>query len=606
MKLRSRLLLLVGGTMLPLVLLVAVVGYFLVEHEKEALLTSALDRNRAFMTAVDTEVRVHTTTLRALASVPSLARKDLAAFHDDATRTLGSQPDWRAVILADPDGQQLVNTSVPYGTALPRVLDMASHRKAVETKAVAVGAIARGRLMQGHIVGIRVPLLEGETVIYVLTAALSLDNFMRLLQDQGIPPDSVAGLTDSNGNFIARVPYRPPTEKASPAWLSAVAASREGWYRGVTIEGLDMFTVHKTSDISNWSGGFAMPARLVYGAAYRAGWYICVGGLITLAVALVFALWMGRKIARPMGAIASAARSLTERDASKQAVQASESNIEEINDIEKAMTEAIAAVRERQVLIEREQSALKSADEAKDQFLAMLGHELRNPLAAIQTSIYLLRAHGAQEIGLATDVMDRQAATMTRLVEDLLDISRLVAGKVSLKKEPLDLAAVVEAAVRTWCQTVGASAQRVVMHLDSVKVEADRARIEQVVVNLVGNAHKFSPPGSAIQVSVRREDAQAVIDVADAGSGIAGDMLDKIFDIFVQAHEPADYVTGGLGLGLAIVKRLVEGHDGTVSASSAGIGKGATFSVRLPALVELSQELAGLRMSALADSRHCA
>lgn len=236
------------------------------------------------------------------------------------------------------------------------------------------------------------------------------------------------------------------------------------------------------------------------------------------------------------------------------------------------------------MLREREQRALFAADKAKDEFLAMLGHELRNPLSSIVASAHVLRLSkpGAAAALLAHEVIERQAQQMARLVEDLLDVSRLAMGKVNLQCERLDLAALAERVLHTWQQTRRNRSSRVQADFSSAWVQADRARMEQILLNLLDNAEKFSAPDERIYVRVSSEDGEAILQVRDEGQGIAPEEIPHIFKLFVQGPQSLDRPQGGIGLGLSLVQRLAEMHRGEVTVYSAGRGQGATFTVRLP------------------------
>ena len=214
----------------------------------------------------------------------------------------------------------------------------------------------------------------------------------------------------------------------------------------------------------------------------------------------------------------------------------------------------------------------------------MLGHELRNPLSAITASAHVLRLSkpDASAAVKAHDVIDRQARQMTRLVEDLMDVSRLAMGKVTLQLERVDLAVVAERALHAWQQAGRSRLGRVRLVASPAWVEGDRARLEQVLANLLDNAHKFSRNDEPIEVRVQQEGAQAVLQVQDHGDGIRDEDLPRIFDLFVQGPQTFDRPHGGIGLGLALVRRLVELQQGSVSASSPGPGRGACFTVRMP------------------------
>ncbi len=223
------------------------------------------------------------------------------------------------------------------------------------------------------------------------------------------------------------------------------------------------------------------------------------------------------------------------------------------------------------------------ANRVKDDFLAMLGHELRNPLAAIASATEILKRTGttAGIAGQARAVIERQVRHLKRLVDDLLDAARVQAGKVTLNRRPLDLAEAIHHAVAVL-QGTGASTEHVVqVNAESVGVNVDPTRLEQILVNLLTNAVKFTPVGHAIGVRVRAEVDTAVLVVEDEGIGITDENLPRIFDLFFQGERTAARSEGGLGIGLTLVKTLTELHGGSVEARTGGPGLGSTFVIRL-------------------------
>ncbi len=236
----------------------------------------------------------------------------------------------------------------------------------------------------------------------------------------------------------------------------------------------------------------------------------------------------------------------------------------------------------------RAEEALREADRRKDEFLAVLSHELRNPLAPIRTSIAILDRvdPGSEQASRARGVISRQVDHLTQLVDDLLDVTRIARGKVEVRRMAVDLAEVLRRTIEDHSTLL--ERERIALHARTpdapVWVVGDPTRLAQVLGNLVGNATKFSDPGGRVVVSLEREGDDAVVRVRDAGIGIAPDMLARLFVPFEQADETLARTRsrGGLGLGLALVKALVELHGGTVDAYSAGLGEGAEFVVRLP------------------------
>lgn len=246
----------------------------------------------------------------------------------------------------------------------------------------------------------------------------------------------------------------------------------------------------------------------------------------------------------------------------------------------------IERMQGEQALRQREQ-ALREADRRKDEFIAMLAHELRNPLVPIRNGIELLkRAQTNPEvIDSVRPMMERQISHMVRLIDDLLDVARIAAGKLDLRREPVTLAAVVTAAVDA--QKVAIENGRLHLDLDlpadEVVLDADATRLSQALSNLLHNATKFTPAGGRISVSARRVGSDELrLSVRDTGLGIAPDQLPRIFDLFVQSGTRAHSMPGGLGIGLAIARRLIELHGGGIEARSAGVGHGSEFVITLP------------------------
>ncbi len=259
--------------------------------------------------------------------------------------------------------------------------------------------------------------------------------------------------------------------------------------------------------------------------------------------------------------------------------------------------------------MEQLRATAEMANRAKDDFLAMLGHELRNPLAPIQTALRLIRQRGADRALREQAVIERQVQQLTHLVDDLLDVSRIARGKVALKKTRLELADVVTRAVETAGPLIEQRDHRLIVDVPStgLVIDGDPARLSQVVSNLLTNAAKYTEPGGEIRVAGSREGGEVVLRVRDTGVGIAPQMLPRIFDLFTRVRSSVERVHEGLGLGLAIVRNLVTLHRGTVSAVSAGLGQGSEFIVKLPAAataVPAARPITGLLGPITVKSHH--
>lgn len=253
------------------------------------------------------------------------------------------------------------------------------------------------------------------------------------------------------------------------------------------------------------------------------------------------------------------------------------------------MEDAVDARRAEQrenVERRRAESELRDADKRKDEFLAMLAHELRNPLAPIRNSMHILRMAGTDS-GTAErifEMLERQIGHMVRLVDDLMEVSRITRGQMELRKEQVELASIVRSAVETSRPMIEAACQPLAISLpaDPIMLYVDPFRLSQVLVNLLNNASKYSDKGDQIWLTARCEETHVVFSVRDSGLGIPSTMLQKIFSLFTQVDSSLGRAQGGLGIGLTLVRSLIEAHGGSVEACSDGPGKGSEFIIRIP------------------------
>jgi signal transduction histidine kinase len=247
-------------------------------------------------------------------------------------------------------------------------------------------------------------------------------------------------------------------------------------------------------------------------------------------------------------------------------------------------TAELTATNKQLVREMEERRAAERKSHAKDEFLAMLGHELRNPLSAINSAASLLGMPGAgsETVGRARLIIQRQSQHLSRIVDDLLDLSRAMSGKILLSRRAVDVSNLVSSCLDTFRATGRTAGYRLNVELAPGWVDGDPTRLEQVTSNLIDNALKYTPAGGSIDITVANVDGEVVLTVRDSGVGIAPDLLPQVFDVFVQGSISLDRSQGGLGIGLSLVRRLVELHGGSVSAQSEGAGNGSIFEIRLP------------------------
>ena len=267
-------------------------------------------------------------------------------------------------------------------------------------------------------------------------------------------------------------------------------------------------------------------------------------------------------------------------------------NVDPIRDAENVVKGALCLVsditgqKRLEMQLLHQANRLQEADRRKDEFLAMLAHELRNPLAPLSNALEILGLPGvgADEVASSLQIARRQIHYMARLLEDLLDVSRITRGKVELRKQVVDLGKILTHAIETTRPFIALQRHRLTSTLPSeaISVHGDPTRLEQIIANLLNNAAKYTEPGGRIMVSLAREEDRAVVRVRDTGIGITAEMQQHIFELFVQAEQALDRSQGGLGIGLTLAHRLVELHGGTIEVASEGLGQGSEFVVRLP------------------------
>ena len=254
------------------------------------------------------------------------------------------------------------------------------------------------------------------------------------------------------------------------------------------------------------------------------------------------------------------------------------------NDLISSNRQLVQEIEERKIA-ERQ-------NHAKDEFLAMLGHELRNPLSAISSAASLIGLPGVSTEGAARakKIIQRQSQHLGRIVDDLLDLSRAMSGKILLNRAPVDLAALIGACLETYRTTGRTADYKVSAELEAGWVDGDVTRLEQIFSNLLDNALKYTPPGGTIDIVLEVDGDDAVLTIHDTGVGISAELLPHVFDVFVQGTSTLDRAQGGLGIGLALVRRLAELHGGSVDAESAGPDQGSVFSIRLPRIERIIEK----------------
>lgn len=600
---RQRIVAVVAAAVLPLAVMSAVALYAGYQQQRAQAERAGLDLARALSIAIDRELARTLSVLKVLADSLEAETVDMRAFQAHQKRVRADQPDWRAIVVYDHDGNGILSSEVPFGSAVPPVIDRESFNVALRSKAPVVGFLVMRP--DGYAFPVRVPILRNGDVRFVLTALLEPAAVLNVLKGQRVPDEWVVAVADSRGTRVART-RSPEQSVGTPYSATLVDMMRrqgdEG--KGVTYssEGDAVFTAYTRSGVTGWYTAVGLPTSAVEAAARDTFNTWGSGLVLSLIVGVIAAIVLARSVTRPMVKLRESAIATQHG----KPFEAPASEIREIDDVARALEEAS---RSRSGLLQSERearAAAENANRAKDEFLAMLGHELRNPLSAISNASALLDAPGVspEQASRARAVITRQVGHLARLTDDLLDVGRALMGKIQLRREPLDLAVLVAQSVATL-----KAAQRLRDHhlqeeYRPVWADCDAVRMDQVVANLVVNAVKYTPNGGTIRVCVAREGNLAVVRVADNGIGLSPELAGRVFELFVQGERELHRSQGGLGIGLTLVKSLAQMHGGDASVSSAGPGRGSEFTVRIPAIDALVGAQAPALRVAAERARH--
>jgi signal transduction histidine kinase/ActR/RegA family two-component response regulator len=602
---------LTAAAILPLALLAAVGLYVLSRQQEEQTRRVGIELARSVANAVNTELRGSITILETLATSPTLDHDDLAAFGERAGRIVAVQPSWAALVLTNAAGVPIWDTRVAAGAPPLPGVDQSSVDEVIRTHQPAVGRlVAQGDEL---LFPVRVPVLRGGRLRHVISVLVKPAAIHDVVMRQQVPDDWVISIIDRAGSRVAR--SRAHAEnlggRLSPTAERLVAAGGdEGSGITTSLEGDEIYTPYSSVPPFGWRAVLGIPTSTSRAAAWRSRMVLGGGVVLSIMLGTLGAGWVARGITAPIGQLRAAADALGRR----QMPAVPPTSLAEVQAVAVAMTNAAAAIaryeREREALLINERKARESAeraDRAKDEFLAVLSHELRTPLNAVSGWARLLQHDhltDPAQIARAKDAIVRNADAQVRLIDDLLDLSRLARGKVHLSLGPVRMADVRQAAVDAIRPSASEKGITIAVadagDADDIIV-GDAARLQQVIWNLLANAVKFTGNGGEIVLTQRSSSDGIEIAVSDTGEGMAPEILPHVFDRFRQGDGSSTRSHRGLGLGLALVRDLVTLHGGTVSAFSQGLGRGSTFTVTLPRVAETPPTAAPLPSHAAAD-----
>ncbi len=596
MKTRTHLYLMAAAILIPVALAFWIGVSMLLDWERESRIHRVQEMVRSTALMVDREIAVKEAVLRVVASSEALGERNFARVYRLATRmNAGDSLSW--TMLVDAQGNSLFNTLKPFGAQLEgngrsyvgSVLGSGKTR---------VSGVFKGASSQRAVISVDVPS-SAAGPRYVVSQVFDARYFERVFMNGTFDDSWLVGIFDAKGITIARNRH---SEHAAgkplhPEMRSAALHAGSGVLRHFTHEGVEVYGVYTRAPASGWTVVIGVPVAEIEAAARTAATYATLALLVLMGLALLIAGYFGNKLTNALQQAGSVANALARGAIARPRptrVDEVDALLDGLHFTSGALSRESAARQalqhEREQLLVSEQRARRLAEaqsQAKDNFLAMLGHELRNPLAAISGAMSVLDMPGIKpELAAnARDISRRQMRHLTRIVDDLLDVQRILSGKIALQQLPVDLGEVLRSCVEAK-RLIDAGKHSWLVDLEPAWVTGDRTRLEQIVDNLLHNAIKYTPAGGSIAVCCKARTGSAggevVVEVRDTGIGLAPELLPVIFDVLVQGPTSIDRAQGGLGLGLALVKELSALHGGTVAVHSAGPGQGCSFTLVFP------------------------
>lgn len=534
---------------------------------------------RAMTQVVDNYLLRVQAVAQGLAASSSLQRGDLGQFHAEATEALGRLGMGANIVVRDAAGRQLLNTAVPWGQSLSPPAAPQQVREVFATGKPTISDLFMGPVIRERLVAVEVPVMRNGTVRYALGVGVLASQLTELLQQQNLPAGWTALIVDRQDMVLARsrLPDRFVGQRVSAGFRQQTRGRAESIGESVNGEGTPIFLIHNTSPLTQWRTGIGIPRDAVDEAFRLTAAKIAASIAVLFGLGTLLAWYLGGRIGKAFDCLDHAAQDL----GAGRAVQVSRQQVQEAQAVLDAMREAAQQLEQRS-------ARLRNIDRRKDEFIALMAHELRNPLAPVRTAVEILRRAKPGEASdqRARQVIERQVAHMSKMIEDLLDVARIARGTLSLAREHCDLGLIARQVAHDWqglVESAGLSL-RTQLPASPVWIDADPVRVAQMLGNLLTNAVRFTPRGGWLELAVGQEwgSTMAWVQVKDSGVGIEPDLLERLFDPFSQADQDLARTKGGLGLGLALTRSLAQLHGGRATAHSEGLGQGATFTVWLP------------------------
>ena len=588
---RVYLIILVLGAMLPGALLTGVLVWRAFANNRAVTERRLLDSARVDARAIDREFTGIISILEALATSPAIDRDDLEAFHGDASRVHATQSGWYSVELMSLSGLQLVSTRVAWGTPLLPVGDPDGLKHLVAKEEPVIGKIGPPQPGRAeHLFAVRVPVFRQGTLRYALSAVVNVERLEGIVPQQ-VPESEewTRSILDPEGTIAVRTRGAETYvgTRAPEAFRALINDAAETVSSQKTRENIPVYAAASRGSYG-WTAVLVVTQETL-DAPWRASMTgMLIGGGLLMLCGLAAVLRVSRRLSVDLAAATTAAEAV----AKGRPLPEANGHVAETQRLHQSLATTASLLerraRERDEQIRRADAARTDAEEAnrtKDQFLAVLGHELRNPLAPAVTALELMKIRDPKAFTREREVLERQVAHMTRLVNDLLDVSRLARGKVTLDRRRFELREAVDRALDMARPLIVQHQHTMTVSVPAAGliVDGDIDRLVQVLSNLLTNAARYTPPGGNIALIASSSMDSVVIACEDDGPGVPAELAPKLFAPFAQGPRALDRREGGLGLGLALARTFTELHGGTIHVEPREPGAaGSRFVVTLP------------------------
>lgn len=593
---RSQLTRVVLAAALPVWLASALLLYQVQLDSRALIERDAAATGRALMVAVDRDLASAETAAVVLAYSPYLVSDDLAAFHARVSQVMRSGVG-NNIVLTDASGQQVLNTLKPYGEPLPRHGDPELVRRVFATAKPVISNLYVGAVRGRPVVSIDVPVSRDGQVAYDLSIGLFPERLAEILRQEQLPEGWVASIFDSKGVIVARTHAADQFvgHKGAPALIEKIAQVPEGMVETRTLEGISVSAVFSRSEVSNWAVAIGVPTSELAGRLWKSLGLSLGGTLVLVMVGVAGARLTGERLARPIRALVGPALA----HGRGERVDIPALGLKEADDLARALVEGSQLLAQRTAErdeVEREKRQVLDAKrrierDARDRsaYFAYLSHELRTPLTAILGFSNLIanrigaRAQDPKFLSYCAHI-DEGVERLMGTINEILDYAQYEAHEIVLRKEFIDVGSEIRGAISLLegrATNVGVKLEHELAS-NLPRLYADRNRLQQILLNLLSNALKFTPAGGTVTVAAERaSETSLVIRVEDSGIGISANDLQRVLQPFARAEDAGHRRREGTGLGLPLAKGLVELHGGSFEIASK-LGVGTTVTVCLP------------------------